>query len=132
MLILQPPTNTDDLHLRPAPLGVCFVCVCARLMLPCVCVCVFGLWGLTDEATGGPATCVCLCGRGGWETGEMILFSVYVGASEGGAMFKGCWEGNWPVFLGLYQLRCSHQIICHLFKNYLGVIREISLAVYGK
>lgn len=27
---------------------------------------------------------------------------VYVSAGEGGAIFKGCWEGNWAVFLGLH------------------------------
>lgn len=31
--------------------------------------------------------------------------SVYVcicECAEGGAIFKGCWEGNWCVFLGLH------------------------------
>lgn len=78
---------------------------------------------------------VSACVGGGMGDGGndfILCASVYVGASEGGAMFKGCWEGNRPVFLGLYQLRCSHQIICHLFKNYLGGISEISLAVFCK
>lgn len=27
---------------------------------------------------------------------------MYVSASKGGAIFKGCWEGNWSIFLGLH------------------------------
>lgn len=64
MLILQLPPNTDDLHLRPSPLGA-GLCMCAWCWWVCV-----RLWGLTDEATGGPATRVCVwvcAGCGGWE-----------------------------------------------------------------
>lgn len=76
MLILQPPANTDDLHLRPSPLGVC-LCMCAWCWGVCV-----RLWGLTDEATGSPATrvrvCVFVCSMGDGRNYFILCVSVNV------------------------------------------------------
>ena len=47
---------------------------------------------------------------------------VYVSASEGGAIFKGCWEGNWSVFLGLHLqkgLGCSDPGLNNLSPIYM-------------
>lgn len=97
----------------PFPRDCVSVCVC--LMLLCVCV------GLTDEATGGPATRVCLCVGGLVGRNDIIPW-------EGGALLK---EGKLLGFprpsasLDLRTLTLDHLSPVYILRG----INEISTAV---
>lgn len=67
------------------------MCVCLMLVRVCAAV------GADRWGNRGPChpSSLCFC-VGGWERwfySECLC--VCVSASEGGAIFKGCWEGNW-------------------------------------
>lgn len=75
MLILQQPANTDDLHLRPSPRGVC-LCMCAWCWWVCDCWAVGAdRWGNRGPSNPCLSACMCLCAV--WGMGEIILFCVW-------------------------------------------------------
>lgn len=135
MLILQPPANTDDLHLRPSPLGVC-LCMCAWCWWVCV-----RLWGLTDEATGGPATrvCVCVfvCSMGDGRNDFILCASVYVCMwvqARVELSLKDAGRVTGPFSLASTFRRGAqilNWMICHLFTVHGARASEISLAVFS-
>lgn len=95
MLILQPPANTNDLHLRPSPPGQC-LCMCAWCWW--VCVVGGGGWQMRQQGAQQPVS-MCVSESRVWGMGEMILFRLWVFMwVKSGGSHEGCWGANWITF----------------------------------